>query len=164
MQNTSPIKRDPRLIWLSRDHHEGLLIGWKIRQGLAYKVAAARIVDYVLNTFAAELEPHFAEEEDLIFSRLDKRDELRSRAEGEHAVIRDMMGKLRSPEVNTVAVLHEFADMLQAHIRFEERILFPHVESIIPAEDLDAIGRQLESDHANKTSLHWPDAFWLKSR
>ena len=164
MQNTSPIKRDPRLIWLSRDHHDGLLIGWKIRQGIAYKVPTARIVDYVLNAFAAELEPHFAEEEDLIFSRLDKSDELRSRAEGDHTAIRSMMGKLNSSGVDTVAVLHEFAAMLQAHIRFEERILFPHVERTIPAEDLDAIGRQLHVHHSNKTSLAWSDAFWVKPK
>ena len=164
MQNTSPIKRDPRLIWLSRDHHDGLLIGWKIRQGIAYKVATARIVDYVLDAFAAELEPHFAEEEDLIFSRLDRSDALRARAEEEHAAIREMMAKLKTSEVDAAAVLLKFADILQAHIRFEERILFPHIEKVIPVQDLDAIGRQLEDDHANKTAINWPDAFWMKPK
>jgi iron-sulfur cluster repair protein YtfE (RIC family) len=164
MQNTSPIKRDPRLIWLSRDHHDGLLIGWKIRQGIAYKVASARMVDYVMSTFAAELEPHFAEEEDLIFSRLDRIDALRTRAEAEHAAIRELIAKLHASEVDAATVLLEFADMLQAHIRFEERILFPHVEKAIPAQDLDAIGRQLEDDHSNKTGVNWPDAFWMKPK
>ena len=164
MQNTSPIKRDPRLIWLSRDHHNGLLIGWKIRQGIGYKVPTERIIEYVLNAFTAELEPHFAEEEELIFSRLDRTDALRSRAEAEHAAIREMMAKLHTSKVDEVAALLKFADILQAHIRFEERILFPHVEKVIPAKDLDAIGRQLENDHANKGAVSWPDAFWMKPK
>src|SRR5687768_9227416 len=123
MQKTSPIKRDQRLILLSRDHHDGLLIVWKIRQGIGYNIGASRIIDYVLSAFSAELEPHFAEEEALIFSRLDSSDALRSRAEAEHTVIREVVRNLKSSERDKFTLLHEFADMLDGHIRSEERIL-----------------------------------------
>jgi hemerythrin-like domain-containing protein len=163
MEKSSPIKRDQRLIWLSRDHHDGLLIVWKIRQGLRQGIDVRRIIDYVLHAFAADLEPHFKEEEVLLFPNLDPKDDLRVRAEAEHAALRETIRKCKSFAADNVALLQEFAAMLDAHIRFEERKLFPHVEQVVPMEILNEVGRQLEADHKNKPALEWPDAFWLKA-
>jgi hemerythrin-like domain-containing protein len=52
--------------------------------------------------------------------------------------------------------------LLEEHIRFEERILFPYLEKLIPREELDEIGLQLEEDHAKKACLTWTDEFWIK--
>ena len=118
MQKPSPIKRDQRLIWLSRDHHDGLLIAWKIRQGIRSGVDVGRMTDYVYSAFEAELQPHFVEEEVLLFPNLDANDELRVRAETEHAAIRDTIGKLKTATAGAIGLLEEFANMLDAHIRY----------------------------------------------
>ncbi|MBA4140883.1 MAG: hypothetical protein H0X70_10365 [Segetibacter sp.] len=67
-----------------------------------------------------------------------------------------------SPNKITTLQLQEFARLLEAHIRFEERTLFPHVEKEIPPEDLDRIGIALENDHLKKTPFTWQDEFWIK--
>ena len=35
---TKPLKRHAGLVELSRDHHHGLLLSWKIRQGLKKEI------------------------------------------------------------------------------------------------------------------------------
>jgi len=136
MDNKTPIKRSKYLIWLSRDHHDGLLIVWKIRQGIRNSVTVNRITDFVVNAFAKDLEPHFQEEEKLLFSKLRIDDTLRLRAEDEHGAIRKMLAALPSATEAVVTDLEAFANLLEAHIRFEERTLFPYIEKELTPEEL----------------------------
>jgi hemerythrin-like domain-containing protein len=98
----------------------------------------------------------------LLFIRLQASDELRIKAEDQHAAIRKMIAAFRSSEEPEESALMSFAALLEEHIRFEERILFPYLEKLIPREELDEIGRQLEQDHVNKVCLTWTDEFWIK--
>ena len=67
MKTSTPLKRHPAIVSFSKDHHFGLLLVWKIRQGLAKAVDAERISKYVLYFFREDLEKHFQEEERLLF-------------------------------------------------------------------------------------------------
>ena len=56
MGNTTPIKRHPAIVSFSKDHHFGLLLVWKIRQGLSRQVDPERISNYTGYFFKEDLE------------------------------------------------------------------------------------------------------------
>lgn len=62
MKDHTPLKRHQAIVSFSRDHHFGLLLVWKIRQGLNKAVTAERISNYVLFLFKEDIEKHFREE------------------------------------------------------------------------------------------------------
>lgn len=47
MENHTPQKRHQAIVSFSKDHHFGLLLVWKIRQGLNKAVNPERISNYV---------------------------------------------------------------------------------------------------------------------
>ena len=49
--STTPIKRSQALIQFSREHHFGLLLVWKMRQGLKENIEPIRISDYTIFIF-----------------------------------------------------------------------------------------------------------------
>lgn len=77
MKEHTPIKRHQAIVSFSKDHHFGLLLVWKIRQGLKNAVNAERISSYLLYFFKEDLEKHFKEEEEFLFSKLPVDDDLR---------------------------------------------------------------------------------------
>ncbi len=164
MKTPSPIKRSKSLVLLSRDHHDGLLLAWKIRQGIKLNVEHNRISTYAEKVFDKELEPHFREEEKVLFSQLPDNDELRITAEKQHAELRKKIALFRTSSDVSEADLLRFASLLDEHIRFEERTLFPHIEKTFLEEQLHEIGRQLEEDHATKETVVWQDEFWVKQK
>jgi len=154
-----PIKRSPQLVKLSRDHHFGLLICWKIRQGIRFEVAAPRITAFVLEAFRQELEPHFQQEENCIFSLLPPDDALRLQAEAEHQALRN--GNIALETDMSYERLTAFAELLDAHIRFEERQLFNYIESGASQEALTAAA-QCILDMPQPEADAWADEFWVK--
>ena len=75
--------------------------------------------------------PHF-EHEETMFAPLWhdlNRDDLRTRFENEHAVLRAMHA---APEYDNPLWNVEFATLLRDHARFEERELFPAIEKLLP--------------------------------
>ena len=57
-----PIKRSAALAPLSREHHEGLLFVWKLRQGLSKNIDAARMNAFVQWFWQTHLQQHFEKE------------------------------------------------------------------------------------------------------
>ena len=61
-----PIKRSKELAPLSREHHEGLLFAWKIKQGLKNETETKLIAEYVQWFWKNHLQEHFTEEEQIL--------------------------------------------------------------------------------------------------
>ena len=160
MKTTSPIKRHKALVAFSRDHHFGLLLVWKIRHGLAKAINAERITNYVLYAFENDLRQHFSEEENLMFNKLPAGDSLRQQAENEHTGIYNLVEKLRSDKAN-VKLLTQFAQNLQDHIRFEERILFTYMQEKLGTADLETIATY-NGTESGDIDARWDDLFWEK--
>jgi hemerythrin-like domain-containing protein len=155
-----PLKRHTALIPLSQDHHGGLLLVWKIRQGLKSGVEGSRIVDY-LNYFAKNhLEPHFLIEEELVFSYLGKNDSMRMQAEQEHELLRSQIREFEESELEYEKKLSLFAQTLEGHIRFEERILFQHMQAELMEKDLSEMEAAISKVY-DKFQEHWKDEFWV---
>ena len=82
------------MLSFSRDHHSGLLLVWKIRQGLDKRIETWRVSDYVLFLYKEDLETHFRDEEGLLFQRMPLDDVIRKQAESDHQDIRGLMAAL----------------------------------------------------------------------
>jgi iron-sulfur cluster repair protein YtfE (RIC family) len=154
MAENKPIKRSKELILLSRDHHHGLLLCWKIRQGLEKKISVERIAAYVTYFFQADLKPHFEQEENHVFSLLPDNDPMKIEALAQHDILNGMVKKLDSE-----ALLKDIADELDHHIRFEERELFNYIEKNADAILLAQAGAVLEQEHKSVCD-DWKDEFW----
>jgi hemerythrin len=157
MNTNKPLKRHRAIVSFSKEHHFGLLLVWKIRQGLKKAITPVRISDYVIFFFKEDLEEHFNEEERLLFSRLPVTDELRKHAELDHLIIHTMINALEKRKSNTT-LLNDFADLLEEHIRFEERELFNHLQESISAAELEEIENRFSNN--DKVIEKWEDTFW----
>lgn len=158
MPQPRPIKRNPAIVQFSREHHYGLLLVWKIRQGLRLAVAPERIGRYVTFAFGIELEPHFQAEENLLLNRLPGDNDLKIQTEEEHRLLREQAGRLRETP-DDAHLLETFAQTLENHIRFEERTLFNYLQEQFSSEILSAI----EAAHPpldREACELWADTFW----
>ena len=150
---SAPIKRNKLLQPISREHHHGLLLSWKIRQGISKKVDPLRIKKYVDWFFENHLIPHFEFEEKHIFTILDPKHELVVKALSEHRRLQ----RLATDEKNVGNSLSLFEEELEQHIRFEERILFTEVQQHATAEHWE----ELEKQHHDESFVdNTSDEFW----
>ncbi len=155
MEKNKPIKRHKALQPLSRQHHFGLLFSWKLRKGFTENIEIKRLKDYANWFFKNEIQPHFKDEEQHIFPILDTKNELICRALNEHRRIESLFNDTENPEISLHALEHE----LEAHIRFEERILFNEIQKIATEEQLQKI-EEIHVELSTKPEYH--DVFWGK--
>ena len=163
MKDIKPIKRHPAIAALSRDHHTGLLLVWKIREGIKKSVEPERIKQYIIHSFEAELEPHFREEEEILFNKIETENKLRIVAEMDHAAIRGLIDEMNGNTLSSYEVLQTFADRLEKHIRFEERELFNFFQNHLSEDVLKEIASLLYKKKHEQNRLHWTDTFWERN-
>lgn len=157
-----PIKRNENIVPLSQDHHLSLLFGWKIRQGLKAAIDLNRIIDYIHYFEDIHMLPHFKDEEELLFNS-NKENDLVQKALHDHETIKNIIVRLYA-ETNKdkkLEILNLLADTMEAHVRFEERELFPALENILDAEKLAAVGEALAASHPKKNIDDFADEFWV---
>ncbi len=153
-----PIKRSSELAPLSREHHEGLLFVWKIRQGLLLQIDHERLARFVQWFYTVIIVPHFEIEEKVLIPILGKKMSLKEQMLDEHAVVRKLVHEVA--ESPSTALFQRLAEVYNDHIRFEERILFKHIEVSVTPVELKALGLQL-AEVTGEMPV-WDDAFWLK--
>ena len=139
------MKRHKALIPLSHDHHHALKLASAIRKNAPVAKRAKlsnddKIKDVEI-TYRTELIPHFKNEEDILFktakgkdSELDK---MTSEILNEHKLIEKAVKTLRIGD--TEENLDLFGKFLEAHIRKEERIVFPKIETTLSEAELDSL-------------------------
>jgi hemerythrin-like domain-containing protein len=158
--NTRPIKRNINIRKLSRDHHHTLLFCWKIREGLKNKIPAERIVKFVEYFRETCLQQHFYREEKYLFVYLN--DPKVDRAIMEHGQINKLMlGVPGLKESRQMTTLVSLTDLMEAHIRYEERELFPFFEKNLNSTQLEKIGQELGSEEMTKAD-DFEDPFWVQ--
>ena len=156
-----PIKRDENIVPLSQDHHLSLLFSWKIRQGLKGDVDVNRIIDYVHYFEDVHFIPHFKDEEELLFNPY-KENELVQKGLHDHETIKNIIERVYAEQYKQqkIDLLNLLADTVEAHVRFEERELFPALEKMIPADELERVGAALAATHPVKNTDDFTDDFW----
>jgi len=154
-----PIKRSQQLAPLSREHHDGLLFAWKLKQGIENKTPLDLMRKYALWFWKNHIKPHFFQEEKILVPRMPAAHPLAVRMLEEHDHIRELiLGLDDEADIRTLIIL---SDLLNAHIRFEERELFVYLEQILSPEQLDAVFTQLEK-HPVHCEQEWKEEFWSK--
>jgi hemerythrin superfamily protein len=145
METHKPIKRSKAFAQFSREHHFGLLQVWQIRQDMANGIDTQLISKHTLDFFNKDLRGHFKREEDHLFSKLPAGDLLREQAENENSQLYQLIDNI-SQNKSDNQLLTQFAGLLEAHIRFEERILFNHLQEIMGEDELLRLLVEVERD------------------
>lgn len=151
-----PLKRHESLKPLSRDHHQGLLLCWKIREGLKKNISPERIRSYTTFFYKTQLVPHFKYEEEEIFPLLGDNNQFVKQALGQHQRLHALFTEDYAPR----EAVEEIETALEDHIRFEERILFEQIQMQTKDEVLDRIKMQENAGTAHPDD--WDDQFWKK--
>lgn len=162
MKKVKPLKRHQALVPYSREHHAGLMFILNIRKGLQYNIASDRIIKYVIFFFNEDLKQHFRDEELNLFPLLPANNLLRIQAEEEHRKLCQLIEKMDADKSDN-ALLTLFSDMLENHIRFEERILFPHIQKHISLPEVLHAGSSGNTPKCD-LSAQWKDPFWIKDQ
>ncbi len=144
------MKRSRELKPLSAEHHQALLVAFQLKKSLeGHPEAAGAPKDLPgLLSLARRFEetvfrPHAAAEEELLGGHLTGED--LGRLKAEHQELKRLVEQARrAPPLDARASLAAFADLLERHVRWEERELFPYAEAHAGGEALALIGGELE--------------------
>ena len=145
-------KRHPALIPLSHDHHHGLALALRCRKHAlgqlnpgdpaSIEACAAEASRF----FNENLLAHFEAEETVLFPLMAAYEECRelvAQLEDEHRKFHKLVA--RSAEAGGQRkFLFDFGDLLEQHIRSEERKLFAAFEILVPAPDAERAGREIK--------------------
>tara|TARA_R110002072_G_scaffold249501_3_gene408411 strand:- start:131 stop:592 length:462 start_codon:yes stop_codon:yes gene_type:complete len=152
--NHKPQKRHKALQNLSREHHHGLLLSWKIRAGFSKNIEPKRIKVYADWFFETHLIPHFEMEEAHIFTILNEDSDLIKKALADHRRLK----RLFTESDDEAKALSKIEEELDKHIRFEERVLFPEIQKVATEAQLALIEAiHQDDDFIDKLD----DEFWL---
>jgi hemerythrin-like domain-containing protein len=136
------MKRSPQLTPLSHDHHQALFVAMQLKRAEDASTAQAFL------DFVEELgERHFQAEEQVLLpgwiaADPDADPALAVRVQTEHLELRVAARAVRSGG-RSVEELRRLGELLERHVRFEERELFPLIEGALSEESLAALGREL---------------------
>jgi hemerythrin-like domain-containing protein len=140
------VQRSEALAPLSRDHHQALETALRLRRAddETLDAALARLSSF----WASVGRRHFEIEEELLLPALaDERwQAMAERVRSEHADIRRRAAALEQEA--SVDAARELGERLNAHVRFEERELFAHLEAALDAGELERLGRAVEQAEA----------------
>ncbi len=135
--------RDPSLIPLSHQHHNGLSLCVLMERELAKDSSSptiARLAQKAVDRYEVELVNHFEIEEQTLFPEFPG--ELVDSLIRDHRRLESMIDTLRSKP--TAALLTEFTSLLRKHIRQEENELFEAIQRELPRETLDRLGGEID--------------------
>ena len=139
------MKRVPELRDLSDDHHTGLVLARRCKHvGRAdFGPSPEEVWNQVLEAFSSHLDPHFQIEEEHLLPALEAIGEasLAARIREDH----DALRALRASEVPSRPLVNRFGELLESHIRFEERQVFEATQHRLPARVLEAIAAACEA-------------------
>lgn len=137
------MKRHPALAELSRDHHHALVVARDLRR--ASPVQTAGPARAFLAFWAADGQRHFRLEEEILLPAY-----ALYGVPDHPAVVRMLVDHMlirRDAELVTGGAsapqLRRLGETLAAHVRLEERQVFPLVEQTLSVSELDALGRRL---------------------
>lgn len=127
------MQRSPALQPLSREHHTALKLAKACEQAALASDATevAQACRHAVDAYASELEAHFTTEERTLLPLLEGTPDwpLAERTLADHRQLHALLDGLRH---NEAEALGRFGRCLTEHVRFEERELFPALESRMP--------------------------------
>ena len=159
------MKRAPELRDLSDHHHQGLVQARQLRRAATGEVASAleETSETFLEFWQEETTAHFREEEEVLLPVLtryggDVGGEPIAEMLAQHAQIRGLVMEL-SDELRNKALMPEtlqrIGEVLETHIRLEEREVFPMIEEVLAEEGLKEVAGRLKVREAKPQAEPW---------
>ncbi len=137
----APLHRHEALAPFSRDHYIGLMQAQQLRKAAdADNVTRRKAIAAFTDTWNQEIAEHFRDEERLLLGLM--REEDRARLLREHKQLTELarqarhLGKEADPDPS---MLKQIGEMLEKHIRWEERELFDRLQKRLDEEQLNAL-------------------------
>jgi hemerythrin-like domain-containing protein len=141
-------RRHQSLIPLSHQHQHALALAVIIRRKFGKKKDETawyeEMISKIQKLYAGELRGHFEVEEEVLFPEMERylgKLPLVDELVRDHVALRGLVRGLES--IPEVAALNEFSRMLEAHVRKEERKLFPEFEKRMPAAEALKLGGEI---------------------
>lgn len=157
MNEITPIKRSVALQPLSREHHDGLLFVWKLRQGLKKGISNERLQDFAAWYWKHHIRGHFYQEEVLLLPFFPSDHPLVKQLKEDHNYISELLiATDKEPDQYSFGLL---CNVIERHIRFEEREFFQYLENTLSKEEMARIHEGL-CNHPVKCDMEWKDCFW----
>ena len=143
----SPLmKRQQALQQLSRDHHRALEVALKLRR--ATSEAAGSVRTEFLEFWHEHGALHFRIEEDALLPRsapyVSPTDPAVVRVLTDHVEIRRRAAELETSPAVPHEELNSLGELLNDHVRHEERVLFPMIEERMPAAELGDLAQRID--------------------
>lgn len=145
--------RHSSLILLSHDHHHGLALALRCRKQALGRIKPMGLqgleerASEVKEFFTKSLERHFQAEEEILFpiirSCASEGHPMVENLIEEHKQIRNEVARLEEKE-KLSKNLFDLGDLLERHIRREERELFPLFENHVDAADAERVRKEME--------------------
>lgn len=140
------MKRDDALASLSRDHHQALFRALKLKRADAD--TAAEALAEMIDFFDSHGAHHFRVEEDVLLPAFARHGDAAApevvRVLTDHVEIRRRAEDLEAATPRTTQELGDLGEILNEHVRHEERVLFPLIERSLPAAELEALAQRIE--------------------
>jgi len=155
----APIKRAVELQPLSRQHHNGLFFCLLLDKGVKKQADKIILRDFCMYFWAEDLKHHFELEEKHLsdfVSYAALKDEIEKML-SEHLFIRKFFEQ--TDILNEYSISDKLQNILEKHIRFEERELFPLIQSTISSLELHELAHAFENEINNNCSVY-PVKFW----
>ncbi len=157
------MKRSYALETLSWEHHNGLVLSFRLERGLQMGAEIDELKNYLLHVWQSALRFHFQVEENYLLLEVCKEllQEDYQRMCDEHQDFYQLIRTLMhcTDRVKIESSINQFYQKLKSHIRFEEREFFPKVEKALSKIDARKLGQKLHELH-EPVDLSWPVEFW----
>jgi len=153
----TPIKRSQELVVLSQEHHHALVFCTRLKKGHLTDLKTLQL--FVDDFWSTNTATHFDNEEKWLLPKIEN-NVIKEQFIAEHQQIRALVERIKSATDEIVEVAVELAQVLNNHVRFEERILFPYLEKTIPADKMAEIGIALSE--VKITCQKFTPEFWKK--
>jgi iron-sulfur cluster repair protein YtfE (RIC family) len=162
------MKRTPELRTLSEDHHHGLVHARRLRRATEADEtdSAESVAKGFLDFWQKDTALHFRKEEEVLLPVMARykgalsREPLMEMIE-DHARIRGLVIQLSDEAIGgnvRLETLHEIAERLEAHIRLEERVVFPLIEESLSEAALTELAVRLAIKEAGPRVEPWVPA------
>jgi iron-sulfur cluster repair protein YtfE (RIC family) len=145
--------RHPSLLPLSHDHHHGLALALRCRKqalGQLKPMGATGLQERAkefLVFCASNLVPHFQAEEEVLFplmrSTIPESEPMIDELVRNHAEIRQAIPQLEAG-AGLAKLIFDLGDLLERHIRKEERELFPLFEQRVERAKAESAGAEIK--------------------
>ncbi len=143
----APIHRHDAIAPFSRDHYVGLVQARHlIKSAGGDAVDRRRVVAQFIDAWDGDIVEHFRDEERLLLPLMNEADQEHMRAQ--HKQIAELADRVRAErkKVDPVdSLLRELGELLESHIRWEERELFNRLQDDLSAGELDELQRSTAS-------------------